>query len=156
MTPALVAQLAQQQGLFTASQVRIAGITDDERRHKVRSGEWIRIRKGVYIEAESWQALSTLADRHRVQVAAAQLVVRRPSWASGPSAFFVHKAIPPFAELPIPDLTCRSGQTHHSPTLNVRVWPLADEDVATVDGIPVLSGARTAFDAADFCHSPMR
>lgn len=148
MTPALLAHLSQQHGLFTAAQARSAGITDDERRHKVRRGEWIRIRQGVYIEAEMWQALSTLVDRHRIQVAAAQLVVVRPSWASGPSAFFVHKAIPPFAELPIPDLTCRSGQTHRSPTLNVRVWPLTDDDVTTVNQIPVLSGARTAFDAA--------
>jgi len=148
MTPVLLAHLAQQHGLFTAAQVRSAGITDDERRHKVRRREWIRIRQGIYIQAETWQALSTLVDRHRVQVVAAQLALDRPSWASGHSAFFVHDAIPPFAQPPIPDLTCRSGQTHRSPTLNIRVWPLAETDMTTVSGVPVLSAARTIFDAA--------
>ena len=90
MTPSLLAHLAQQHGLFTAAQVRSAGITDDERRHKVRRREWIRIRQGIYIQAETWHALSTLVDRHRVQVVAAQLALDRPSWASGHSAFFVH------------------------------------------------------------------
>ena len=148
MTPALLAQLAQQRGLFTAAQVRSAGITDDERRHRLDRGEWIRVRRGIYIQAETWQGLPTLVARHRLQVVAAQLALDRPSWASGHSAFFVHDAIPPFAGLPIPDLTCRSGQTHNSPTLNVRVWPLSDTDVGEVDGVPVLSGARTTFDAA--------
>ncbi|MCZ3387155.1 MAG: type IV toxin-antitoxin system AbiEi family antitoxin domain-containing protein [Actinomycetia bacterium] len=148
MTPTLMAQLAQQHGLFTAAQVRSAGITDDERRHKVRRGEWIRVRRGVYIDAETRRALSTLVDRHRIEVAAAQLVVGRPSWASGHSAFFIHNALPSFPKMPIPDLTCRSGQTHRSPTLNVRVWPLTDDDVTTMNEIPVLSGARTIFDAA--------
>ncbi len=148
MTPALLARLAQQHGLFTAEQVRSAGITDDERRHRLRRGEWIRVRRGIYIQAETWQGLSTLVDRHRIQVAAAQLALDRAGWASGHSAFFVHNALPPFPELPIPDLTCRSGQTHSSPTLNVRVWPLTETDVTSVEGVPVLSGARTTFDAA--------
>lgn len=148
MTPALLAQLSQQHGLFTASQVRSAGITDDERRHKVRRGEWIRVRRGIYIQAETWRSLSSLIDRHRIEVAAAQLSLDRPSWASGHSAFFVHDAVPPFAALPVPDLTCRSGQTHNSPSLKIRVWPLAAEDVDHIAGVPVLSGARTAFDAA--------
>lgn len=148
MTPVLLAQLSQQHGLFTASQVRCAGMSDDERRHKVRRGEWIRIRRGIYIQAEAWQSLPSLIDRHRIQVVAAQLSLDRPSWASGHSAFFVHDAVPPFAALPVPDLTCRTGQTHSSPSLNVRVWPLAADDVDHIAGVPVLSGARTAFDAA--------
>jgi hypothetical protein len=148
LPPTLAAHIGQQHGLFTAAQVRAAGITDDERHRLVRGGLWRQIRRGIYIEASTWQSLTSLTDRHRIEVIAAQLAVGRPSWASGHSAFVVHRARPPFAHHPVPELICRDGQAHRSRILTVRVWPLTDEDVDVVEGVPVLCGARTAFDAA--------
>lgn len=148
MRPLLVPVPQHQRGVFTAAQAREAGISDDERRHRVRRKEWLPLRRGVYVESARWAGLPSLVEQHRVRVIAAQLSLGRPSWASGLSACAVHDALPPHAKLARVWLTCMSGQTHSSRDLSVAVWPLSPQERTTVAAIPVLSGARTIFDVA--------
>lgn len=143
----LLSQLPKQHGLFTAAQARAFGVTDDERRRCVRSGIWVRVRQGIYIDAATWRSASLTA-RHVIEVVAAQLSVGRRSWASALSACVVHDVLPPFPSIDGVDLTCVEGQPHKGSRLNVRVWVLDPNDRQVSQGISVLSAARTVFDAA--------
>lgn len=143
----LLGQLPGQYGLFTAGQARAFGVTDDERRRCVRSGAWLRVRQGIYIDSDLWRETSN-GRRHLIEIVAAQLSLGRPSWASGLSACAVHDTLPPFPSLLQIDLTCTEGQTHYARELTVRVWPLTEQDRGLVRDIPTLSAARTLYDVA--------
>lgn len=148
MLLAALGQLPGQYGLFTAAQARTFGVTDDERRRCVRSGAWVRVRQGVYIDVDVWKGAARDGSRHLIEIVAAQLAIGRGSWASGLSACAVHGTLPPFPSFGPVDLTCTDGQTHYGKGLTVRVWPLMDGDRTVVRRIPVLSPSRTLYDAA--------
>lgn len=148
MLLAALSQLPGQYGLFTAQQARRFGVSDDERRRSVRSGSWVRIRQGIYIDADLWRNASNNGSRRLIEIVAAQLSIDRESWASGLSACAVHGTLPPFPSFDRVDLTCIDGQTHYGKDFIVRVWPLAETDRLVTRGIPVLSASRSLYDAA--------
>jgi len=45
----LKAVVAQQRGLVTTVQCHHAGITDSAIRHRLRTGRWVAVRRGVYL-----------------------------------------------------------------------------------------------------------
>lgn len=134
-------------GLMSAADLAHLGIESHGLHAMVASGRLVRIRQGIYVDAEWWQA----ADRHeryRLFVRAAALKNRRPAVVSHLSAAAIH-GLPVIGPWPTavhmidPDASggshCRSVVRHR----NVRHTASVD-----VDGIAVTPLRRTLIDVA--------
>ncbi|MEQ7009209.1 type IV toxin-antitoxin system AbiEi family antitoxin domain-containing protein [Actinopolymorpha sp. B17G11] len=76
-----VTSIAAGGGLFTRPQALAAGVSDREIQRLVSSGEWRRIRRGVYIDAHTYETMSPNR-RHLVEVRSALLRVDGPAVTS--------------------------------------------------------------------------
>jgi Transcriptional regulator, AbiEi antitoxin len=141
--------MADQHGLITYAQARDLRFDDRDISRLLRRGRWIRVRRGVFVDGEHWQALDPYLGRPLLRVRAADLVVQRAHWFSHESAALIHR---------IPLADPRSARIHLT-----RPRVLGDRSTAgivhhkavflpcqatSVDGLPVLDLARTACDLA--------
>jgi predicted transcriptional regulator of viral defense system len=135
-------------GVCTVADARRAGHRPDEIRTAVSSGQWRRLRRGVYVEATRWVA--TAGDdrgRHLLSAAAVLGVVGRGPVLSHTSAARFHDLV-----LPRPiDTTVRL--THPEEWRDGRGYRVAaaqlpEEDVDRSDQLPVTHAARTLADCA--------
>jgi hypothetical protein len=78
MHPLLRAVAERQLGVFTASDARRAGYEPPEVRHLLRSGGWVRVRRGVYATA-AVLASATPLQRHDLECVALLLQLDRPT-----------------------------------------------------------------------------
>lgn len=91
MPPELAAVAARNGGPFTRRQALQAGYSASQIRQRLRSGEWIVLRRGIYVETALWAATDNdLPARHALAVAAAQLATARAAAGSHHSAAIVH------------------------------------------------------------------
>ena len=141
---------ADQHGLITRRQARAAGLLDPDLRALVARGEWIRLRRGVYVEAAHWESLDLFRAQPLLRVRAASLTLEcRP-------LVFSHDSSALVLDMGVPDAVgalvhvshhkvhgdaVRAGVKHH-------LAPYAAEQVMLVDGLWVLDPARTALDMA--------
>jgi hypothetical protein len=79
--PVLRSLAEHRYGLFTAADARSAGYEHHEIRRLLTSGEWVRLRRGVYITADELAALEQGGRRHRVDCLAVLLELQRPTAA---------------------------------------------------------------------------
>ncbi|MGZ4638496.1 MAG: hypothetical protein ACXV2J_05485 [Actinomycetes bacterium] len=153
LAPSLAAAASTQRGAFTGEQARAAGYSAGEiQRLRLlirRPEQWLSVRRGVYVVKCWYDALPPL-DRHRVQVAALNLVLAEPAVASHVSA-----AVELDLELLDPELDLlhvtrgaragsriEAGVHHHAAEL-------PEEHVLRRDGHPAITvAARTAVDLA--------
>lgn len=144
------AVLVGQHGLITHHQARVAGLSDRDLRSLLARGEWLRLRRGVYVESAYWASLEPFRAQPLLRIRAARLTLRTP-WLvfSHDSAALVHRMGTPDAARALVHVThhkvhgdaVRAGVKHH-------LAPYAPEQVVWVDGLPVLDPARTALDMA--------
>ncbi|HEX6577951.1 MAG TPA: type IV toxin-antitoxin system AbiEi family antitoxin domain-containing protein [Jiangellaceae bacterium] len=144
----LTAVSAAQAGAVLRRQVLAAGISDDEISRRIRSGTWIAIRRGAYVERSAWRAMSAAA-RHRAHVHAvvasltgpvvvshtsAAVMLGLPTWGLDLST--VHVTRPPGVST-----RTEAGVWHHSARL-------PDDQVIEIDGMAITHPARTVVDTA--------
>ena len=149
MDPRILGLMADQHGLVTFRQARDFGLVDRDVARLVRRGSWLRVRHGVYVDADTWTALDAYRGQPLLRVRAAHLVVQRVHWFSHESAALIHC---------IPLADPRTARVHLT-----RPRVLGDRDKAgivhhkavfqpgqatVVEGLPVLDIARTACDLA--------
>ena len=139
-----------QHGLVTRRQALQSGLDDPDLRRLVARGEWIRLRRGVYVEAARWHSLDPYREQPLLRVRAAQLTLccRRYVFSHDSAALALGMGIPSAAGALVhvthPKVhgdAARAGVKHH-------LAPYAVDQVRLVAGLPVLDLARTALDMA--------
>jgi hypothetical protein len=122
------------------------GWTDDELARLVRAGTWTRVGRGAYLDGRLPESASA---RHR-------LLVRATLARLGTAAVVSHQSAAVLLGLPLWGV--RLGDVHvtrRPPAWNdsrgrlrVHVARLRDDEVCSVDGVPVTEPVRTALDLA--------
>jgi hypothetical protein len=137
---ALVAR--RQHGLFTWRQAFVAGLSEQQLRTRLQRGEVLRVRRGVFVVAGA-------PPSYAQSVLAALLATEREAWAS-------HRTAAKLFQLQVPEpagidvLTGGSARMRLEGVEHHRSNQLRDRDVASCDGVPVTSVARTLIDCAPF------
>lgn len=139
-----------QHGLITRRQALAAGLTDRDICRFLAQGEWLRLRRGVYVEAAAWASLDPYREQPLLRIRAAQLALccGRYVFSHDSAALAQGMGVPaPFDALVHVTRTkvhgdaVRAGVKHH-------LAPYAPDQVRVVAGLPVLDPARTALDMA--------
>ena len=149
MDPRISGVMAGQHGLITYLQARQLGLSDRQVAELLRSRAWVRVRRGIFCDAEMWASSDAYRGQPLLRVRAAHLVVRATHWFSHESAALV-------LGVPLQDprtarihLTrpgvlgdrSKAGIVHHKAVFLPR-------QAVVVDRLPVLDLARTACDLA--------
>lgn len=146
------ALIQSQRGLITHRQALEAGLTERDlrRRRLLRSGSWLRVRRGVYVDSQLWNGAEPYRERPLLRIRAARLTLRTRNYVfSHDSAGIVHRMGAPDPTTALVHVThkkvygdaVRAGVKHH-------LAPYSPDEVEMIDGLPVLSLARTALDLA--------
>ena len=138
-----------QGGVVTAAQCRALGVADAAVRRLISAGTWTRARHGVYADA-SFRAPEVDA-RHHARCAALLACLTAPAVVSHLSAArLLGLPLPPGQNDERACVTRRPPAPTNDPLLgDVHVVDYDDADVLTVDGVPVLAGARLVVDCCD-------
>lgn len=160
--------MARQGGAFTARQAAECGVSYEELAARLRDGDLVVVRRGVYTAAVLWNA-GDAAERHRIQVAAALLA---RGWIPGlpthlAAAFEsartlwrlpgLHLTGPVVHGLVVPERIRNGGVDLVSTTrrqraskagVDVHPAQLPEDQIAYFCGVPCTSLARTAIDLA--------
>ena len=81
------APLIEPSPVFTREEALAAGHTADAIRHRLETGTWRRLRRGIYVEGAHWAALGADPARQlALSVAAVQRRLTVPAWAAGLTA----------------------------------------------------------------------
>ena len=149
MHPELAALMAAPHGLATRAQVLALGIDPETIQRRLRTGEWVAVRWGVYTRAELMAPSVSERDRRLLVDRAASLMQRRPHVMSHDSAALelgMEMLTPPN---PLTHVT-RPGLvgSHVRRDIKHHLAPYTPDQVVTVDGRRVLDLARTAADIA--------
>lgn len=161
MTAATVAEYGQAGTMpselplvFTREVASRCGYSTGQIKHRLMTGEWTRIRRGVY--AESRRLTGDIAGAHSPQflaelaaLASAVAAAGQPVWLAGRSARRLHGL--PEAHQPGDKVTlaCQVGGNHHTTHTGMTITPstVPPHHRAKVHGIPTLSAPRTVVDA---------
>lgn len=124
------------------------GVTDDDVRRALRTGQWRPLRPGAYLEHDDplWRDSTA---RHGALVTATFPLLTAGTVLCGVSAAVRHG-------LPVGGVTLRAVHVvRDQPSggragrwLHVHTGPIPDHDVVTLDGLPTTSVARTVVDVA--------
>lgn len=135
---ALPKMLADHDGVFTTIQAYRCGVTGDQLRHRVRSGEWIRVARGVFRAADR-----TLDIRMRMRLAVLQA---GPGAAlAGAAAAWWHALV---TTEPTTVTVIAPHGRHGSRIPGCAVWhrTLDPVDVTSKDSLPVTAIPLTVLD----------
>ncbi len=148
MHPHLESAARRRGGVFTVDDARRAGYRPDEIRAAVVSGSWRRLRRGVYVPAETWAlAAGDASARHLLHVLAALTVLGAGPVASHSSAARFHGLVLPRGAEDVVRLThpeeWRVGKGYR-----IAAAELAPVDVVDAGPMAVTAVARTLVDCA--------
>jgi hypothetical protein len=147
MHPELTAIAGRQGGVFLRRQALATDYSEDEVNRKVRLGEWRRVRRGAYVEAD----VISMADGRARHLLAMHAFIANSALAG--VACDVTAALVLGMGLWRPDLTTvhlvregasgrrEAGICHHNVAL-------ATDEITHVGGVAVTTAARTAYDLA--------
>lgn len=137
-------------GPFTAAQAWEAGFTRSDIRRLVRRGEWVAVRRGVFVTAAALASVSEDRERrHVLEVAALLRALEFDAVAAGPSAALVwglDVLVRPRVLTVVtddPDAVGRRGRDYR-----LRTTRRLTGHRATQHGVPVTTVARTVVDVA--------
>ncbi|MCF6377421.1 type IV toxin-antitoxin system AbiEi family antitoxin domain-containing protein [Nocardioides KLBMP 9356] len=146
----VVAQLQAQHGLITARQLTVAGVDQNGIHRLVSAGRLVRLRRGVYVEAETWADLDPYRQQPILRMRAAGMSLRSASYAFshdssgivlGMGAPDPRTALVHVSRTKVHGDRQRAGVKHH-------LAPYLPGDVVEMDGLRVLDRPRTALDLA--------
>jgi hypothetical protein len=139
-------------GLFTRTDVRALGLTDDALRWRLRTGQWVRLRYDTYITADRFTAASV--DPRRLHLLHAAAALQR---SAADDLVLSHRSAAIAHQLPLlhppphqPEITVprrRRGTLSATRQRTVAV-PLLPDEVTVIEGIPTTSVVRTLVDMA--------
>ena len=129
------------------SDLRAEGLSDNQITRLVRSGVLHRVRHGTYVAGEIWNGCS-VEDRHRL-LSRGVLARAHPSTVLTHVSSVVERGIPMWG-LDMGVVHTTRGQSDRAGR-HARDWTphrgvLADEDIEVVNGVPVSTAARAAFE----------
>jgi hypothetical protein len=136
----IAAIAAVQHGVFTRLQASRCGATDTMIDWRLRVGRWRRLHRGIY-------ALAGSAKTWRQAAIAASLLLDAPLSFRAAAALARLRGFKPNKI----ELTVRRNRHHSSPAGVILHWsrnPIPDDDIMTIEGIPVTRPARTLLDLA--------
>jgi hypothetical protein len=144
----LDALAAAQGGVIVRRQALESGISGPEIDYLVRRGQWIPLRRGAYVERQTYDSLSR-EERHVALIHAAVRSLRVPAVVSHVSAALLHGL--PVWGLDLSDVHV-SRHDLHSPRREAGIHhhsgELLDDEIVTVDGLAATSLSRTVIDTA--------
>jgi hypothetical protein len=125
-------------GPFTTTQARTCGVSESA----LRSAVWRQVLRGVWVH-------HSVPDSRQLRLGAVRLVLPAHATACGLAAAWLHGAdVRREDDLDV-EVSCPEGHRIRSrPGLRVRQEMLAPGDITTIDGLPVTTALRTAFDCA--------
>lgn len=136
---------------FTAAQARAAGCSRATIRYALRTGRWVPLRRGVYVEASHLAAVAESAAKlHALDVAALLLVIDRDAVAGATSAariFGMDQLGRPGPE-PVLLTSAAAIKGAHRSGYRLRSTVLPAHHRTTGHGVPITSAARTVVDLA--------
>jgi len=133
--------------VFTAAAAAAAGVSRHAVAHRLRTGRWIALRRGVYCREPLWSVLDERG-RHLLRARAELL-------AAGPGRVISHESAAAAWRLPLPaaglgPVWMTEGDLSHTarrgPGQVLEVASLRPQDVVLLDGMPVTAEARTVAD----------
>ncbi|HEX7107593.1 MAG TPA: type IV toxin-antitoxin system AbiEi family antitoxin domain-containing protein [Acidothermaceae bacterium] len=147
LAPKLVAVAARQGGVFKAEQALATGYTRNEIARLQRSGEWVRLRRGVYVER------SALPDddvgRHLLALRGALLALGGCVAASHVTGAVLHGVAMLDPDLSLVHVTRDGGGSSRTAGgIRYHDAALPPGQLAKVDGILTTNAARTVVDLA--------
>jgi hypothetical protein len=138
-----------QHGLITHQQALAAGLDARDVARLVASGEWARLRKGVYADGEAYAAAEPFREAPLLRMRAVVLSVGTEPVFTHDSAAIVHRLGVPDARTSPPHIARVSRRaTRTSGGIILHGAPLGRDQVMRVDGFLVTEPARTALDMA--------
>ena len=145
----VVALMESQHGLVTRRQLIAAGLHPRDIARLVARGALLRVRHGVYADAEAWHALDPHRGQPLLRVRGAHLTLTSAYAFSHDSAALLHGMGVPDGRTALVHVTrrkvhgdaVRAGVKHH-------LAPYPPGQLTTVDGLPALDLGRTALDLA--------
>jgi hypothetical protein len=138
--------LIAEHGVFTRKEALALGYHDHAIAMLVRSGAWVRVRRGAYVFGEGWAALSD-GERYAVLCRAAVRQARTEVVLSHLSAANEYGTPLWDCDLTQVHLTRRDGRSGRAEAGIVQHRGLIDEgDVTERNGLVVMSGTRTALE----------
>lgn len=135
-------------GVFTIGEARRAGYRPDQIRAAVASGEWRRLRRGIYVTARVW--VDTADDdraRHLLAAVAALLALGPGPVLSHSTAARFHHVVLPRGMDDVVRLT-HPDQWRNGKGYLVAAATLQEEDVVAAGSFTVTGTARTLLDCA--------
>jgi hypothetical protein len=141
--------MAANDGLITTAQARDCGLTTSHVTHLVRKGTLTVVRRGIYTDSETWNALDQDRGRHRLRTRAATMRMTRAFVASHDSSAHEHGLEilnPPDPHVHITRPGSTNAWTEYGVKHHLARYRL--EQVSPIDGLDVLDLARTAVDIA--------
>ncbi|NYE38410.1 hypothetical protein F4692_003558 [Nocardioides cavernae] len=144
----VIALMQHQHGLVTSRQLSVAGLGPNDVRQLLASGVLVRLRRGVYADADAWEALEPYRARPLLRIRAADMTsTSETRLYSHDSAAIVLGMGAPDPRTALVHVTrtkvhgdaVRAGVKHH-------LAPYRSEDQVHVEGLPLLGRARTALD----------
>lgn len=145
--PTIAGIMGAQHGLITRRQALEAGLTAACVDRLARTGAWVTVRRGVYVDREQWEGLARPEDRQLTKDRAASLRISRPHVMSHDSAALElgmdilrpAEQVTHVTRSGIVGSHLRYGVKHH-------LAPYQPDQVVEVNGRRVLDPARTAAD----------
>lgn len=136
-----------QHGLITHQQALRAGLESREIARLAKDGPWVRLRRGVYADGDSYRALEPFRDAPVLRMRAADLAARLPVVFSHDSAAILLELGCPDAQSSLLHIARRNHRaTTTSGGIRTHGALFEADDVCEVAGLSVLRPARTAID----------
>lgn len=143
------ALLARGGGLTTSAALGALGLTPRRIAALCRSGDLVKVRRGVYTSGELWAAWDDHVGRPLARIRAAELTLDSPHVFSHDSALLLHELPllrPDLAEVHVSRLDLRGRRSRHG--IHHHGARYRADQVVLVDGLPALEVARTVVDIA--------
>ncbi len=145
---------SERSGYFTARQAREAGFSKEDLKHHVRSGRFLRIKRGLY----RIRQYPPSPEDHVVEAWLAAVAAGAPALVSHESTLRLHNlsdVVPGVVHLLVPRKYRRvAGRLPQGVEVHTTVSPPASADVVTLGPVRVTGPARTIVDAADAGTAP--
>ncbi|TKJ23426.1 type IV toxin-antitoxin system AbiEi family antitoxin domain-containing protein [Blastococcus sp. CCUG 61487] len=147
MHPDLAFAIRRRGGVFTVADARRAGYRPDEVRAAVGSGAWYRLRRGIYVTAQTWAEATDDRSRHVLHALATLTALGPGPVLSHTSAarfhgFLLPRGVDTDVRLTHPD------QWRTGPGYRITAATLTADDVLRAGALSVTSAARTLVDCA--------
>jgi hypothetical protein len=135
-------------GLFDSVELAVAGVTEQEIRSAVRSGEWVRLRRGLFVTAADLARIEATGRRHELDALVVTTALARPDAALSHGTAARLWGLPVPAGLPSEVRLTDPRRWRTGPGYVMTRAELPDEEVTTQGRHRLTTPARTLVDAA--------